>query len=110
VEVKAFGQKGSPKCALIYTHLGACRKAWKFLRSVRLAVDQRPLFEGTPVPGLPIGVFGFQGEAGFSVKRKDAGTVVGFFDLGVLRARGCARETERLLSIAAILPPIRRFG
>jgi hypothetical protein len=30
---------------------------------VCLAADQRPAFDGTPVAGLPVGVFGFQNEA-----------------------------------------------
>ena len=36
--------------------------------SVRFAVDQRPAFNGTPVPGFPVGIFGFKGEAGIDYK------------------------------------------
>jgi hypothetical protein len=35
---------------------------------VCLAADQRPAFDGTPVAGLPVGVFGFQDEAGIDDK------------------------------------------
>ena len=34
------------------------------LNPVCLAADQRPVFDRTPIPGLPVGVFGFQNEAG----------------------------------------------
>ena len=34
------------------------------LNPMCLAADQRPAFDGTPIPGLPVGVFGFQNEAG----------------------------------------------
>jgi hypothetical protein len=39
------------------------------------------------------------------VKRREAGSRSRFFDFGVWRVAGCVREEERLLSIAAILPP-----
>jgi hypothetical protein len=32
------------------------------------AVDQRPALDGTPVAGLPVGVFGFKDEAGIDDK------------------------------------------
>jgi hypothetical protein len=35
-----------------------------------LAADQRPAFDGTPVAGLPVGVFGFQDEAGLDGEAK----------------------------------------
>ena len=35
---------------------------------VRFTVDQRPALDGTPVAGLPVGIFGFKNKAGIDDK------------------------------------------
>src|ERR1700740_281383 len=47
------------------SHVRRRPRQWESpLNPVCLAADRRPAFDKTPVVGLPVSIFGFQGEAG----------------------------------------------
>ena len=54
---------------------------------VGFAVDQRPALDGTPVAGFPVGVFGFQDEAGID-DEMERGLILKADVNGMIPARG----------------------